>query len=102
VTAAGVRNFVTGYYDLLPGNPAQAYDLTGPTLRAAESRSNYIAFWHRFSDVRLGPVNATNGSLVAHGTVTFVENGSSQTEQHTFTLVRGDGGRLLMDSDRQQ
>jgi hypothetical protein len=97
-----VRTFVTGYYGLLPGNPEQAYDLTGPTLRAAESRSNYIAFWHRFSDVRLGSVTATDGSLLAHASVTYVENGAPTTEQHTFTLVRGDGGRLLMDSDRPQ
>jgi eukaryotic-like serine/threonine-protein kinase len=101
VTASDVRNFITSYYALLPGNPQQAYDLTGPTLRNDESRDNYIAFWHRFSSVQLGPVTATDGSLVAHGTVTYVENGSSQPEQHTFTLVRGDNGQLLMDSDRQ-
>ena len=95
-----VRGFVTGYYALLPGNPQQAYELTGPTLRAAESRSNYIAFWGRFSAVRLGPVSTSDGSLVAHGSVTFVENGTSSTEQHTFTLVRGSNGQLLMDSDR--
>jgi hypothetical protein len=100
-TATDVRNFITGYYGLLPGNPEQAYDLTGPTLQASENRSNYIAFWHRFSSVRLGPVTATDGSLVAHGTVTYVENGATQPEQHTFTLIRGQDGRLLMDSDRQ-
>jgi serine/threonine protein kinase len=99
-TAADVRNFVTGYYALLPGNPERAYALTGPTLQSDESRSNYIAFWHRFSAVRLGPVTATDGSLVAHGTVTYVENGAAKPEQHTFTLVRGQDGRLLMDSDR--
>jgi hypothetical protein len=99
--AADVRNFVTGYYALLPGNPERAYDLTGPTLRSVESRGNYIAFWHRFSSVQLGPVTATDGSLVAHATVTYVENGAAQQEQHTFTLVRGQGGQLLMDSDRQ-
>ena len=101
VTAADVRTFVTGYYAMLPNNPAQAYELTGPTLRAAESRPNYIAFWRRFSAVQLGPVTATDGSLVAHATVTYVENGQPEREQHTFTLIRGDGGRLLMDSDRQ-
>ena len=99
--ANDVRGFITGYYAMLPGNAAQAYDLTGPTLRAAESRGNYIAFWRRFSAVRLGPVSTTDGSLVAHGTVTFVENGTASTEQHTFTLVRGSNGQLLMDSDRQ-
>jgi hypothetical protein len=101
VTAADVRNFITSYYAMLPGNPQQAYDLTGPTLRNAESRDNYIAFWHRFSSVQLGPVTATDGSLVAHATVTYVEDGRPEPEQHTFTLVRGDSGRLLMDSDRQ-
>ena len=100
-TAADVRKFITGYYALLPDDPEQAWNLTGPTLRSAESHDNYIAFWHRFSDVRLGPISATDGSLIAHGTVTFVENGQPQTEQHTFTLVRGDNGQLLMDSDRQ-
>jgi hypothetical protein len=95
-----VRNAITGYYALLPGNAAQAYDLTGPTLQAAESRSNYIAFWNRFSSVRLGPITATDGKLVATGQVTYVENGAPQVEQHTFTLVRGQDGRLLMDSDR--
>jgi hypothetical protein len=99
--ATDVRGFITGYYAMLPGNAAQAYDLTGPTLRAAESRGNYIAFWNRFSSVRLGPVSTTDGSLVAHGTVTYVENGTPTTEQHTFTLVRGSNGQLLMDSDRQ-
>jgi serine/threonine protein kinase len=99
-TAADVQNFVTGYYAMLPGNPEQAYNLTGPTLRAAENRGNYIAFWHRFDSVRLGPVTATDGSLVAHGSVTYVENGTPTTEQHTFTLVRGQDGALLMDSDR--
>jgi hypothetical protein len=101
VTAAEVRTFVTSYYSLLPDHPEQAYDLTGPTLRAAESRGNYIAFWHRFGEVRLGPVRASDGSLVAHGRVTYVEDGRTQPEQHTFTLVRGSDDRLLMDSDRE-
>jgi serine/threonine protein kinase len=100
-TADDVRSAITGYYGLLPDDAAQAYELTGPTLRAAESRDNYIAFWNRFSEVRLGPVSATDGRLVATGRVTYVENGSPKVEQHTFTLIRGDDGRLLIDSDRQ-
>jgi hypothetical protein len=92
---------ITSYYALLPQNPQTAYDLTGPTLRAAESRSGYIAFWSRFSDVQLGPVSATDGSLRATARVTYVENGVAQPEQHTITLIRGTDGRLLIDSDRQ-
>jgi hypothetical protein len=92
---------ITSYYALLPQNPQAAYDLTGPTLRRAESRGNYVSFWNRFSSVTLGPVSATDGSLTATATVTYVENGAAQPEQHTITLIRGTDGRLLIDSDRQ-
>jgi serine/threonine protein kinase len=100
-SAAEVEQALTSYYALLPENPQAAYDLTGPTLRSASSRDNYIAFWNRFSDVTLGPVSATDGSLTATASVTYVENGQTLPEQHTFVLVRGDDGRLLIDSDRQ-
>jgi serine/threonine protein kinase len=100
-SAAEVQQAISSYYALLPGNPQAAYDRTGPTLRAAESRSNYIAFWNRFSAVTLGPVSASDGSLTATAPVTYVENGRPlPVEQHTFVLVRGDDGRLLIDSDR--
>ncbi|MCW2508883.1 MAG: Serine/threonine-protein kinase pksC [Modestobacter sp.] len=101
-SAAEVRQALTSYYALLPQNAQRAYDLTGPTLRSAESRGNYIAFWKRFSSVTLGPVSATDGSLTATASVTYVENGAAVPEEHTFVLVRGDGGRLLVDSDRKR
>jgi hypothetical protein len=100
VTAAAVRDAITSYYALLPGNPQAAYELTGPTLRSVESRVNYIAFWNRFSSVTLGTVSATDGSLTATAPVTYVEGEETKPEQHTFVLVPGDGGRLLIDSDR--
>jgi serine/threonine protein kinase len=99
-SAAEVIAAVTNYYALLPDDPQSAYERTGPTLRAAASRGNYIAFWNRFSSVSLGPVSATDGSLTATAPVTYVENGERLPEQHTFVLVRGDDGQLLIDSDR--
>jgi hypothetical protein len=70
-------------------------------LRGAASRENYVAFWNRFSRVELGPLSVTDGSLRATGSVTYYEDGAPlPVEQHTFTLVRDDGGRLLIDSDR--
>jgi serine/threonine protein kinase len=99
-SAAEVEQAITSYYALLPGNPQAAYDLTGPTLRSAESRGNYVSFWNRFSSVTLGPVSATDGSLTATAPVTYVEDGRRLPEQHTFVLVRADDGRLLIDSDR--
>ena len=99
-SAAEVRQAITSYYALLPQDPQSAWELTGPTLRGAASRGNYIAFWNRFSSVTLGPVSATDGSLTATAPVTYVEDGSTLPEQHTFVLVRGEDGRLLIDSDR--
>ncbi|WP_216870789.1 hypothetical protein [Modestobacter excelsi] len=95
-----MRQAITNYYALLPQDAQSAYDLTGPTLRSAENRGNYIAFWNRFSSVTLGPVSATDGSLTATAPVTYVENGRRLPEQHTFVLVRGEDGQLLIDSDR--
>jgi serine/threonine protein kinase len=99
-SAAEVQQAITSYYALLPQDPQAAYARTGPTLQAAANRSNYIAFWNRFSSVTLGPVSATDGSLTATAPVTFVENGVTIPEQHTFTLIRGADGQLLIDSDR--
>jgi hypothetical protein len=96
-----VEQALTSYYALLPGDPAAAWERTGPTLRAAESRPNYLRFWGKFSAARLGPVSASDGSLTATAPVTFIEDGESKPEQHTFVLVRGDDGRLLIDSDRK-
>jgi serine/threonine protein kinase len=99
-SAAEVRQAITSYFALLPQDPQSAYDLTGPTLRSVESRGDYIAFWNRFSAVTLGRVSVDDGSLTATARVTYVENGAQLPEQHTFVLVRGEDGRLLIDSDR--
>ena len=99
-TADDVARAVTDYYALLPGDPQTAWGLTGPTLRGVISRGGYISFWNGFSAVRLGAVTADEGSLTASAQVTYVDrDGTEQVEQHRFTLVEGDGGQLLMDSD---
>jgi hypothetical protein len=100
-TAAEVQEAVTSYYALLPGDPAAAWERTGPRLRAeVGSRGDYIGFWNRFRSVELGAVQAQDGSLVATAPVTFRgEDGTVSEEQHEITLVRGDDGRLLIDYD---
>ncbi|MEI4273243.1 serine/threonine-protein kinase [Klenkia sp. LSe6-5] len=103
VTAAEVSQAITDYYALLPDDPRDAYRLTGPTLQGVISEKGYRDFWKQFDDVVLGPVTATDGSLVATAQVTFVEDdeddGGEQVEQHRFTLVEGPDGRLLVDED---
>ncbi|MGY1844865.1 serine/threonine-protein kinase [Modestobacter sp. SYSU DS0875] len=100
-SAAAVRDAITSYYALLPGNPQAAWERTGPRLRAEiGSRAAYVRFWNRFSSVQIGAVQARDGSLEATVPVTYVEpDGDRFPEQHRITLVRGDDGRLLIDYD---
>jgi serine/threonine protein kinase len=100
-SAAEVEQAITSYYALLPKDPQSAYGRTGPGLRDAESRGNYVSFWNRFSSVKIGAVQVQDGSLVATVPVTFTDkNGTVFPETHQITLVRGGDGQLLIDNDR--
>nr|WP_281371580.1 serine/threonine-protein kinase [Petropleomorpha daqingensis] len=100
VKAKDVEKFLRDYHALVVRDPEAAWQRTGPTLRNSISEQNYVAFWSRFKDVKLSDVHAEDGSLTATGQLEFRgQDGSRQTEQHQFTLVVGDDGQLLMDSD---
>jgi hypothetical protein len=99
LTASNIEGFLTDYHRLVLSDPHQAYTETGPTLRAAESESNYVNYWGQFSNVQLGNLQASDGSGKATATVTFTyQNGKTLTEQHTFTLLSR-GNHLVLDSD---
>ena len=100
-SAAEVTEAITGYYALLPGDAATAWELTGPRLRAEiGSEGDYLAFWSAFRAVSISDVRATDGSLEATASVTYTENdGDVLPETHAISLVRGDDGRLLIDYD---
>jgi serine/threonine protein kinase len=95
-----VRNFVRDYHDLLPDDPEEAWQLTGPTLRSTVSEDDYVAFWSQFDEVKLSGVQVDDGSLTATGQLEYrYADGRREREQHRFTLVVGDDGELLLDSD---
>jgi serine/threonine protein kinase len=99
LTVSNIEGFLTDYHRLVLSDPHQAYTETGPTLRAAESESNYVNYWGQFSNVQLGNLQASDGSGKATATVTFTyQNGKTLTEQHTFTLLSR-GNHLVLDSD---
>ena len=82
--------------------PPRAYQLTGPTLRGAESYPNYRAFWGQFSAVSLSDV-AVQSPTSATGVLSYTyPDGSTQRELHSFRLVQGNGGQLLLDSDTSE
>jgi serine/threonine protein kinase len=100
VQAKDVEKFLSDYHHLVTRDPEAAWAQTGPTLRNSISEQGYVNFWSQFSEVRLSGVKAEDGSLTATGQLEYrFRNGSRQTEQHQFTLVVGNDGQLLMDSD---
>jgi serine/threonine protein kinase len=100
VLAADVRQALTSYYALLPGNTARAYALAGPTLQA-QGYPAFRDFFAQFSTVTLGTVTAQDGSLTATAEVTFTRpGGAPQPETHQMTLVRGNDGQLHLDVDQ--
>jgi serine/threonine protein kinase len=100
VTAKDVKDFLEQYHELVIEDPAQAWALTGPTLRSTISEDDFIAFWNQFDDVKLSGVQAEDGSLTATGNLEYrYRSGERSKELRQFTLVV-ENGHLLLDSDR--
>jgi serine/threonine protein kinase len=99
LSAANIQAFLADYHQQVLQDPAQTWELTGPTLRANISRENYIAYWNRFDDVRLSNVQATDGQRSATATMDLLyTDGRQETGPHVFTFLVEDG-RLILDSD---
>jgi hypothetical protein len=100
LSAENVQAFLGEYHSLVLQDPQAAYALTGPTLRAAISESNYIDYWRQFQDVRLSNIQAVDGQDTATATMELVYvSGGSETSQRRFTFLVRDG-ELILDSDR--
>ncbi|WP_347059093.1 serine/threonine-protein kinase [Blastococcus sp. HT6-30] len=94
-----IRNFVRDYHRLVIRDPAQAWELTGPTLRANISRDGYIRYWNQFEDVRLSDIRAADGQTTAAATMELrFADGRRETGPHVFTFLVRDG-QLVLDSD---
>ncbi|CCG01436.1 Serine/threonine protein kinase [Blastococcus saxobsidens DD2] len=96
---ANIRAFLRDYHRLVLDDPARAWELTGPTLRANISRENYIRYWDQFSDVRLSDIAAEDGRSTATATMELrYPDGRRETGPHVFTFLDRDGV-LILDSD---
>jgi hypothetical protein len=91
---------VTDFFALLPGNIAAAHQLTSPAFQAQFPLARFSGFWDDFSSVRVSNIQAQNATT-ALADITYVRpDGSSQTERHVLTFVKGADGRLLLDRDQ--
>jgi hypothetical protein len=99
LAADNIEAFLDEYHELVLDDPAAAYALTGPTLRANISEANYIDYWSAFEDVRVSDIEAVDGQNTATATMELVSaGGGTETSQRVFTLLVRDG-RLILDSD---
>ncbi|WP_217899190.1 serine/threonine-protein kinase [Blastococcus mobilis] len=99
LSADNVEQFLESYHELVLTDPAQAYALTGPTLRSAISESNYIDYWGQFEDVRLSDIRAADGRSTATATMELRSpGGRSESSRRQFTFLVRDG-ELILDSD---
>ncbi len=97
-----VRQTLELYYDFLPGDPENAYAMTGPYLRSQASYGYYQDFFGVWSEVSLLGVRnvSVDGDVITATTdVEFVRQGERQVETHAVRFVRDEDGRLLVDED---
>jgi hypothetical protein len=100
--ATEARQTLEQYYTLLPGDPAAAYELTGPTLQSRASYGYYEDFFSRWTEIDLldvRDVTDRGDRITATTDVEFRNAGERLVETHAVTFVRGDDGRLLIDLD---
>jgi hypothetical protein len=91
---------VTSFFADVPGDLPAAYQLTSPAFQAEfPYEERFAFFWNQFSSVQISDVEA-DGDTAALVSITYNRpDGSSETERHRITFIRGDDGRLLLDSD---
>jgi hypothetical protein len=91
---------VTDFFALLPADIAAAHQLTSPAFQAQFPLAQFSGFWDDFSSVRVSNIQTRNATT-ALADITYVRlDGSSQTERHVLTFIKGADGRLLLDRDR--
>ncbi len=97
-TTASAVAFVQGYYGLLPGNTAAAWERLSPTARAQSGgRGGFQRFYDGMQAVSLENARSLGDGAVA-GTVVFVQtNGVTTREPYRFVVGSG-GGRPVIES----
>jgi eukaryotic-like serine/threonine-protein kinase len=102
-TAAQLKDALTNYYSVVPGNLDEGWSLLTPRFRhggTVRSRDSYDSFWSGISSVSVSDVTADPPSTVS-ALVTYNEkNGHTSREHNTFTFVRGEDGVLRIDSQQ--
>jgi serine/threonine-protein kinase len=100
VTFEAMRDLVTGFYAQLPGNAQGAWTMLDSHYQQRNGWDDYLGFWSSIESVAVlsvAPRDAT--SVVA--TVRYVlRSGGVDTENRWLSVVPGNQGLLIYDSER--
>ncbi len=79
---------LVAYYNLLPGNPAEAWKLLTEKFRASKHQTyqTYTAFWSRYSSVKATSIQESGNRVTAR--ITYSDG---KADTNTFTLVQVNG-----------
>ncbi|WP_235921442.1 serine/threonine-protein kinase [Lentzea tibetensis] len=95
--ATNAAQALTDYYNLLPGDLNAGWARLTDNFKAGRGLDfgQYQSFWNRFSDVNA--VNVTQqGDAVVSATINYTnKDGSTFSEQHTYTLVQVNGSWMV-------
>jgi serine/threonine protein kinase len=99
-TAADPAAAATEFFSHIPGDLPTAYELTSPAFQSRfPYDGSFAGFWSDFSSVQISDVVAESDTSALLNITYNRPDGSSETEYHRITFVRGDDGRLLLDND---
>nr|WP_228046608.1 serine/threonine-protein kinase [Saccharopolyspora sp. HNM0983] len=89
---------VQQYYQLVPGDTDDAWQLLGPDLQA-QGEDSYEQFWDSVDDVQIvdGPA-ASGGNVVV--TLQFTKDGQQSNERHVLGMVVDESGQPLINTDQ--
>ena len=97
--AADPAQAATAFFALVPDDLPAAHALTSPSFQSQFPLARFSGFWDDYQDISISNVQAESDTT-ALADITYVEpGGSSTTERHRLTFVRGEDGRLLLESD---
>jgi serine/threonine protein kinase len=97
--AADPVQAATAFFALVPDDLPAAHALTSPSFQSEFPLSRFSGFWDDFASVSIGNVEAVDDTT-ALADITYVQpGGATTTERHRLTFVRGEDGRLLLESD---
>jgi serine/threonine protein kinase, bacterial len=100
ITFAGMRDFVTAYYGLLPGRAQEAWTRLAPQYQNQAGQRDYLAFWAGLQSVSLLSVSPRDRSSVVVRLRYTRPDGSTDTEDRSVSVVLAGGQMLISDSQR--